>query len=61
MAKKPSLPRDGSSLGEYTRVIGELDGENEKVSEDPAKDQCEGKEDRHQPPDKEPSSEGETS
>jgi hypothetical protein len=52
---------NGSSLGEYARVIGELDGENEKISEDPARGSVRKKGGSAAAPGKEPSSEGGTS
>jgi hypothetical protein len=63
MAKKPQSPEDASGLGEYARIISDLDGERETKSEDAAEDQdrCERKEDEQRPPDNEPSSETETS
>ena len=36
MAKKPKPPETGSSLGEYARIIGELDGDDENKSEEAA-------------------------
>jgi hypothetical protein len=62
MAKKSKSREDASVLGEYARIIGELDGEHETKSEDMTEDQdqCEGNEDQ-QPQGQEPSSEGETS
>jgi hypothetical protein len=61
--QKSEGPENGSSLGEYARAIGDLDGERETKSENPAEDQdrCEGKEDEQPPTGHEPSSEGETS
>lgn len=72
MAKKPKPPETGSSLGEYARIIGELDGDDENKSEEAAepRDGDEHKtreeprdevQDQQQAADEGPSSKGETS